>query len=408
MHPEVGSPRRRVTAVLFSGVALGSTAFIAAVTISTLAVDEIAGSATLAGVPGAAATLGTAVGTTLLSRNVARQGRRPGLVAGYAAAVLGSALAIAGLTAGSFPLLLFGMALLGLGNASGHLARYTAAEMFPADRRGRALGTVVWAATIGSVLGPALLQPSGRIALDLGQSELAGGFLVSVVFMGIALVLYLAALRPDPATLALDKPGPIGAEAVGLGPAFRLPLVRVALIAMIAGQVVMVMIMTSTPLHIHHHGSDLGIVGLVMSAHTLGMFALSPLTGRLTDRWGGYRVILGGMALLGMSALGAAYGPNGSTVLLVVVLFALGYGWNLAFVAGSSMLTVGVGSEIRSRLQGRVDSLTWTSGAIASIISGVVFQATDYRMISLVGLFLLALPAVVVLRHRGDPVAVGT
>ncbi len=400
-------PRSRITAVLFSGVALGSVAFIAAVTISTLAVDEITGSATLAGVPGATATLGTAVGTSLLSRNVARRGRRPGLAAGYAVAVVGSVLGIVGLTGDSLPLLLIGMALLGLGNASGHLARYAAAEMYPEDRRGRALGTVVWAATIGSVLGPALLQPSGAIAIDLGRSELVGGFLVSVVFMGIALILYLVALRPDPATLALDQPEASGAPVVALGPSFRLPLVRVALIAMITGQVVMVMIMTSTPLHIHHHGSDLGIVGLVMSAHTLGMFALSPLTGRFTDRWGGYRVILGGMALLGLSALGAAYGPNESTAVLVVVLFALGYGWNLAFVAGSSMLTVGVGVDVRSRLQGRVDSITWTSGALASISSGVIYQASDYRMISLIGLFLLAIPVVVVLRHRKVPLAVG-
>jgi len=404
---ETATTRKRLTAVLFGGVALGSTAYIAAVTLSTLAVDEITGSASLAGVPGAIATLGTAVGTSLLSRNVASRGRRPGLAGGYAVAVIGSILGILGLTGDSLPVLLIGMALLGLGNASGHLARYTAAEMFPKDRRGRALGTVVWAATIGSVLGPALLQPSGRIAIDLGRSELVGGFLVSVVFMGIALALYLVALRPDPASLALDQPEPTGSPVVGLGPMFRLPLVRVALIAMIAGQVVMVMIMTSTPLHIHHHGSDLGIVGLVMSAHTLGMFALSPLTGRLTDRWGGYRVILGGMALLGISALGAAYGPNESTAVLVVVLFALGYGWNLAFVASSSMLTVGIGVEVRSRLQGRVDSITWTSGAIASISSGVIYQASDYRMISVIGLLLLAVPVVVVLRHRNVPLAVG-
>jgi MFS family permease len=201
---EETATRRRLTAVLFGGVALGSTAFIAAVTISTLAVDEITGSAALAGVPGATATLGTALGTSLLSRNVARRGRRPGLAAGYAIAVIGSVLGILGLTGDSLPVLLIGMALLGLGNASGHLARYTAAEMFPEDRRGRALGTVVWAATIGSVLGPALLQPSGSIAIDLGRSELVGGFLISVVFMAIALALYLVGLRPDPASLALD------------------------------------------------------------------------------------------------------------------------------------------------------------------------------------------------------------
>jgi MFS family permease len=399
--------RRRLTSILFAGVALGATAYIAAVTVSTLAADEILGSATLSGVPSATATLGTALGATLLTRSVVRRGRRPGLVAGYATGVIGCGLAIVAFGITSFPLLLLGMALLGLGNASNHLARYAAAEMYPEDRRGAALGLVVWAGTVGSVLGPALLQPWGRVALDMGRSELAGGFLVGLVFLAVALGLYLIVLRPDPATLALDRPDPEQGAPAALGPAFRLPMVRVALTAMIAGQVVMVMIMTSTPLHIHHHGSDLGIVGLVMSAHTLGMFALSPLTGRLADRWGAIRVILLGMALLGLSAFGAAAGPSESTAWLVAVLFALGYGWNLAFVAGSSLLTVGVGSEIRSRLQGRVDSLTWGSSALASVSSGVIYQATDYTMISVIGLLLLAVPAYVVLRNRKAPVAVG-
>jgi len=409
MHPdvnaateEIGPPsaRRRLTTVLFSGVALGSTAYIAAVTISTLAVDEIIGSATFAGVPSAVATVGTAAGTTLLTLGVARRGRRPGLIAGYTAAALGSVVGGVSLFTRSLPLLLVGMALLGLGNASSHLARYTAADLYPADRRGSALGMVVWGGTIGSVLGPALLQPSGRIALDLGRSELLGGFLVSGVFMTAALVLYLFALRPDPASLAVGSHDRSDGSHDGMGAAFRLPQVRVALSAMIAGQVVMVMIMTSTPLHIHHHGSDLGIVGLVMSAHTLGMFALSPLTGRLADRFGGYRVVTAGMVLLALAALGAAYGPNSSTALLVVVLFLLGVGWNMSFVAGSSLLAIGVADAIRSRLQGRVDSLAWISGGLASISSGVAYQATDYRTIALIGLCLLALPTLVVILHR--------
>jgi MFS family permease len=393
---------------LFGVVALAATAYIAAVTVSTLAAEEILGSATLSGVPSATATLGTALGATLLTRSVVRRGRRPGLITGYVTGVIGCVVAIAAFGADSFPLLLLGMALLGLGNASTHLARYTAAEMYPLDRRGAALGTVVWAGTIGSVLGPALLQPSGRFALDLGRSELVGGFLVGLGFLAVAVALYVIALRPDPATLAIDRPDPGKGEQAALGPAFRLPMVRVALTAMIAGQVVMVMIMVSTPLHIHHHGSDLGIVGLVMSAHTLGMFALSPLTGRLADRLGSIPVILLGMAVLGLSALGAAYGPSESTPWLIAVLFGLGYGWNLAFVAGSSLLTTGVGSDIRSRLQGRVDSLTWGSAALASVSSGVIYQATDYTMISLIGFLLLAVPLFVVLRNRKAPVAVSS
>jgi MFS family permease len=179
--------------------------------------------------------------------------------------------------------------------------------------------------------------------------------------------------------------------------------VKVALSSMVAGQVVMVMIMTATPLHIRHHGSDLGIVGLVMSAHTLGMFALSPLTGRLADRWGGLRLATTGMVLLGLSALAAAFGPTESTPVLIVTLFTLGVGWNLAFVAGSSMLTAGVAADIRPRLQGTVDSLTWGSGAVAAIASGLVYQVTDYRTLGLLGLVLLVAPVTVMIRHRRLP-----
>lgn len=391
--------RSRLTAVLFGGVALASTGHIAAVTVSSLAVDAITGSATLAGVPAASSVLGTALGTSLLTLSVARRGRRPGLIAGYVSAILGAAASLLAMTIGSLLVLVAGMALLGAGNASNALARYAAADMHPAERRGSALGLVVWASTVGSVLGPALLQPSGRIAVSLGRSELSGGFLVNLVFMALAIILYLFALRPDPADLALDRSETPRARG-DLGAAFRLPAVRLAITAMVTGQVVMVMVMTATPLHIHHQGSDLGIVGLVMSAHTLGMFALSPVTGRLVDRYGGTAVATAGMGLLGLSALAAGYGPNQSTLLLVIALFALGFGWNLAFVSGSSLLTSGIRIEVRSRIQGRVDSLTWGSAALASIGSGIAYQTTDYRMTSLIGLLLLVAPLMLISRYR--------
>lgn len=400
------SKQRRLTWVLFGGVALGSISFIAAVTISTLAVDQITGSANLAGVPGAAAVLGTALGTTALTVGVSRRGRRPGLVAGLVLGALGALTAIVALAASSVVGLIAGMALLGLGNASGHLARYTAADMYPAHRRGAALGLVVWAGTIGSVAGPALLQPSGRLATSLGRSELTGGYMVALVFLLLAAALYQIALRPDPTTLASETPSKTRVSWAALGAAFRLPQVRTAISAMVAGQVVMVMIMTATPLHIHHQGSDLGIVGLVMSAHTLGMFALSPIVGRLADRFGGVRVAVSGMVLLAAAAIGAATGPNHSTVALVVILWVLGVGWNMTFVAGSSMLTAGVDPGLRARLQGSVDSLTWTSGALAAVSSGLLYQATDYRVLAWIGLGLLFLPAMVILNNRPEPVVV--
>ncbi|MPZ51643.1 MAG: MFS transporter [Acidimicrobiia bacterium] len=180
------SVRRRLTATLFAGSALGTTAYLAAVTVSGLVVEEITGQAALAGVPAAMGTTGTAVGTFLLTLGIARRGRRPGLIAGYILGAVGALATVAAVVWGSLWLLLAGMAMLGFGHASNQLARYTAAEMFPADRRASALSMIVWAGTIGSVLGPSLLEPGGRVTTDQGWSDLAGGSLVAIVFMGAA------------------------------------------------------------------------------------------------------------------------------------------------------------------------------------------------------------------------------
>lgn len=395
----------RLTATLFGGVALASTAYIAAATLSSIVVDDITGSSALAGVPGATAVLGTAVGTTVLSLGVGRRGRRPGLVTGYAAASLGAAVAGMALITRSALVLFVGMALMGLGNASSHLARYTAADLYPASKRATALGWVVWGSTIGSVAGPTLLEPVGGIAESLGRPELLGGYAVAALFMALAAGLYATLLRPDPASVALEKPTERKIVFGDITTAFRAPAIKVGLSAMVAGQVVMVMIMTATPLHIHHHGSDLGIVGIVMSAHTLGMFALSPLVGRLVDRIGGMKVAMIGMGILATSAIGTAYGPNETTGGLVVALWLLGLGWNMTFVSGSSMLVSGLDAGIRARVQGTADSMTWLAAATAAIAAGILYQAADYRLLGLLGLALLVAPLVVMLRYRRLAVA---
>ncbi len=397
------STRSRLTATLFGGAALGTTGYIAAVTVSTLAVEEITGRATLSGLPGALAVAGTAVGTSLLTLRVGERGRRPGLVLGYLLGAVGAGTAVLAVVAGSFPLLLVGMAVTGLGRASNQLARYAAAELYPPERRASALSVIVWAGTIGSVVGPSLLQPSGRLTSAWGTSELAGGYLLTALFMAAAMVLYLIALRPDPMTIAHDRHDP--ADSRGFGDSFQQPHVKVALAGLIAGQVVMVLIMTATPLHIRHGGSDLGTVGLVMSAHTLGMFAFSPLTGRLADRIGRYQTVVLSLVVLGVAAVLAATVPADSTPALVGALFLLGVGWNLGFVASSALLTVGFAPGLRARLQGRADSITWMSSAAASASSGLLFQVSDYRILSLVGLGLLVIPALVVARYRSEATA---
>ena len=171
----------------------------------------------------------------------------------------------------------------------------------------------------------------------------------------------------------------------------------VALVTLAAGQVVMVLIMTMTPLHLTDHGHGLTTVGIVLSAHTFGMFALSPITGRLVDRFGSPRIIAAGLATLAVAALIAAGAPPEGGAVLTLALFLLGYGWNLGFVAGSSMLTSGLTLRERTRVQGVADGVIWTSAALASLSSGFIVAGASYTALGLLGIALLLPPAALLL-----------
>jgi MFS family permease len=387
--------RRRIAIrTLVLGVALGSTGHIAAATVASIAADSIAGTSALSGAPGAAVVFGAAAGASILSALMARRGRRPGLAAGYAVGVVGAAIAIGGIVAGSLPLLLGGTLLIGFGNSSNQLSRYAAADMYPEHRRASAIGTIVWASTVGAVLGPNLIGPAGVVAEAVGLPTLAGAYLVPIAFVGLASILSFVLLRPDPYELAepAAEPADPDGPTVSIREILARPQVSAALIALVAGQVVMVLIMTMTPVHMTAHGHHVQTVGFVISGHTFGMFALAPLSGRLTDRFGTGRVIGAGLVVLAFSSALAAIAPPDGGALLFVALFLLGYGWNLGFVAGSTMLTRGVDVAERTRLQGVADSLIWSSAAAASLGSGLVLAAASFTALSLLGLGLAVIP----------------
>jgi len=333
--------RRRSLGTLVGGVALGSTGHIAALTVATIVAGDMTGSVQLAGTPAAAVVFGAALGATSLSFLMSQRGRRLGLSLGYLVGVAGAVVAVAAIVAGSLALLLLGSLLIGFGNSSNQLSRYAAGDLYPADRRATALGTVVWAATVGAVIGPNLVGPSGDVAMAVGLPAHAGPYLVPVVLVGLAAVVSFVGLRPDPYDLADDAstPQPGDAPAAPLAEILRRPAVLISIVALVVGQFVMVLIMTMTPLHMSVHGHGLPAVGLVLSAHTFGMYALAPVSGRLTDRFGSGPVIYAATATLAISGMLAAIAPVQDERLLLVALFLLGFGWNLGFVAGSAMLT---------------------------------------------------------------------
>ena len=395
-------PRRRLTAVLFSGAGLGATGFIAAVTVSTLAVQDITGSALQAGLASATAVIGSAIGTNLMAWSVPRLGRRPGMAAAMLVATIGGIVGVVAINTAQLSLLLGSMFLIGFGQATTHTSRYAAGDMYPVEARAGAISLVVWAGTIGSVAGPALLEGSANIATALRLPELAGGYLAAAVFMGLATLLYLVALRPDPARLTVtDSPGAAIGARPGLAAGLARPNVRLALAALVVGQLVMVLIMTGTPIHIRDHGHGLSLIGLVIGGHTFGMFAFSPLTGKLANRFGRVPVMMSGQGVLFAAALLAALSPATSTPLLVASLFLLGLGWNLGFVSGSALVGEGLEPAVRARLQGVVDGVTWTASAVAAVSSGALLEVGDFQSLAILGGSLVVIPAVVLIRLRG-------
>jgi MFS family permease len=386
--PEIERHRSRALATYFTAVALTSIAYIATFTVASIAAPGMTGSAGSSGWPSAIAVAGTALAASLLSSVMARRGRRAGIVLGLAVAVVGGGLAVLAVMAASLLLLLISSALVGFGNAALNLSRYAAADLYPADRRAGALGFVVWGSTIGAVVGPNLVAPAGAVAPTVGLLPLAGGFAMAFVFLAAALAVATFGPRA-PIQPHLDEP----ARAVGeartsqrrlLAELVRKPQGRTALVALVTSQLVMTLVMTMTPYHLHAEGHGLETVGLVISAHTLGMFAFSPLSGRLTDRFGANAMILVGFSVLAVAGVLAALVPD-SGVGLTIPMFLLGVGWNLGFVAGSSLLASEAPLGDRARLQGASDALVWATAAVASFSSGYVVATASFAFLAAIG-----------------------
>jgi len=399
--PRLEALRRRTTALFLGGVGLGSIGLTAAIIVSTLAAEEISRATTWSGLPSALSILGTALGTALLAEAMQRWGRRNGLICGYFVAALGAVAAVIAVRAGSLLLLMVAMFTIGLGRSGDSLSRYLVADLYPVGRRASAIGWMVWVGTIGAVLGPNSLGPAGRLASTLGLPPLSGAYLVTLGAYSLAALLYAIFLRPDPSTLVYAEGiAEESVERARLSDLFRLPGVRIALAVLVVGHMVMVLIMTMTPLNLKLAGHGLGAIGFVMSSHIIGMFVFSPVTGRMVDSWGRLPVIVLGQALLLVAAVSALLTPAADVGLMALALFLLGLGWNLGFVAGSALLSSGLTLRRRARLQGVTDSMIWSSAALASATSGLVLAAFGYDALCLIGALLLVIPGIVILRCR--------
>ncbi|MGF6821308.1 MFS family permease [Microbacterium sp. ZKA21] len=380
--------QRRTVLILSFGQVLGGIAFGATVSLGALLAADISGDDALSGLATASVTLGAALCAIPLARLAGRVGRRRALTLGNLFALVGIAIVILAAALRIFPLLLAGILLIGAGNAGNLQSRFAATDLAAPQHRGRDLSIVVWATTIGGVAGPLLLGPGEIVGQAIGMPPNTGSYLFSLVAQSAAFVLYLVALRPDPLLAAQRLTSDAAANASAAQIVDRPAVARYAIFAVAGSHVVMASVMAMTPIHLSHmahaaHGghatsADISLlVGVTIALHVAGMYALSPVFGILADRWGRLRVVLLGQALLAASLVFAIV-ANDQTWGVMTALILLGLGWSAATVAGAALLTEASAPELRTRRQGRSDSLMSLSAAAGAVLAGIVLSNFQY------------------------------
>ena len=350
---DLAATQRRTVRVLAAGQVLTGVAFGATLSLGALLAADLSGQEALSGFATAAVTLGAALTAIPLARLAARRGRRFALTTGNLAALSGIIVVIAAAATRTFPLLLVGIALIGAGNAGTLQSRFAATDLATTARRGRDLATVVWATTVGGVVGPLLLAPGELVGASIGMPRLTGAYLFSFAAQVCAFALYVLVLRPDPLLLAQRLDREKTASVAQIPEADRPGLARFAMLAVAASHVTMASVMAMTPVHLSHIVAPDAVtlaVGVTIALHVFGMYGLSPVFGILADRVGRLKVILLGQALLAASLVVASlFSAFQSGVLVALVL--LGLGWSAATVAGSASRPLGLRAR-RARVRG--------------------------------------------------------
>ncbi|KAA9135259.1 MFS transporter [Microbacterium caowuchunii] len=392
--------QRRTLWVLSVGQILGGIAFGATVSLGAVLASEVAGSEAFAGLAAAAVTLGTALLAIPLAGVARRFGRRISLAGGMLIALVGVAFVVVAVSIASLPLLIVAFLLVGGGQAANLQSRFAAADLATDASRGRDLSIVVWATTIGAVLGPNLTGPGEALGALVGMPPLTGPYLFTIAGQVLGVLLYLLVLRPDPLLLAqrIVAERRSGAGTAPIAKPDRPVVARYAIGSVAAAHGVMVSVMAMTPVHLLHHGADLSIVGVTISLHIAGMFALSPVFGILSDRVGRVPTILLGQALLIAALLTASFGQD-STTAVTLGLVLLGLGWSASTVAGSALLTEASAEDRRTRRQGLSDFTMSLVGAAGAAGAGLVLAWIGYGGLAL--LLMAAVVAVIVLSPFG-------
>lgn len=381
-----------------AGIIPGGAAMSSAYSTAAILGEELTGSETLGGIAASCITIGASLTAIPMAQFMVAKGRRPGIAGGYTLACGGSLLCLIAALSGWYPFLIVGILGVGIGYAANMAARFAAADL--ATEAGAAIGTLVWASTFGSVLGPTLgFGPARSIATAIGLDELAGPYVLSALLFILAGGIVSVFLRPDP----LEVAGGIGRLEARepllsfIRPVLASPDGRLAVGSMMIGHVVMVGVMTMMPLHLRSGGHELQVVGFVISLHIIGMYAFSPIVGRLADRFGPRPIIAIGGVLLAVGSEITAHNAAHESFEAFIGMFIIGIGWSCGLVASSALLVRAFTGSNRVGIQGLADLCMTAGGAAAGVAAGFVVATTAFHHLSHAAMLVGLIPTLAVL-----------
>ncbi|KQX54443.1 MFS transporter [Paenibacillus sp. Root444D2] len=399
---------RRSLMIVIIAQLFGGAGLAAGVTVGALLAQEMLGTDSLAGVPSALLTLGAASSSLFVGRLSQSLGRRVGLTAGFLAGGIGAMGVAFAAIADNLPLLFASMLIYGAGTSTNLQARYAGTDLAQPKQRARAVSLAMVFTTFGAVAGPNLVGVMGRFATSVGAPALSGPFMLAATAFILAGLVMWALLRPDPYLVARAiaeaqeaNPSKATDNANHMAPSIRNRGIIIGTTVMVLTQVVMVAIMTMTPIHMKQHGHGLSAVGMVIGIHVAAMFLPSLVTGILVDKVGRtFMSCAAGFTLL-LAGLLAAWAPADSMIWLIVALALLGLGWNFGLISGTAQIIDATSPATRAKTQGTVDVLVSLAGASGGALSGMVVANSSFAVLSLAGGFLslLLIPVMIWLRR---------
>ena len=386
-------PIGRNTALLAGAMAVNSAVLQLSAAMTSITFVAVTGVEGLLGLGPAIFLTAQAVAALPAGRSMDRFGRRPVIALGFVLAALACVTVSAGARTSSGALAIAGFALLGASSGMVLLTRTAAGDMYPPERRARGIALVLFGSVFGAILGPTVFTPifAGR---ELEAEQLAAPWFAAAALPLVALALVLA-VRPDPKRIAELLRTHADETATGAAAPVRelvrRPGVARAILAAVASMAVMVSVMNLTGyVVVDHHHHEQHDVFPIIGAHVLGMFGLVLVIGPLIDRIGRTPALAGGLVVMGLSCLGLI--SFESVVATAVLLFGLGVGWNLSFVAATAQLADATAPWERGRLLGFNDLVSSFTGAALALGGGLVLDAFGVTALALGAAALVLVP----------------